>query len=873
MTTAGCGARRLPGRVAPVIGRRDEVARLRDVLEAERLVTLTGPGGVGKSTLATVLARDVFDRFAGAVMWADLAAVPVGGAVAATVLAAVGGAELAGRASVDAIVGLVSSRPLLLVLDNCEHVVDRCGELVGVLLGASDGLTILATSQEPLRVEGEVTWAVPTLPIEDAMALLVDRAGRARPRDAPGGDVAALTRVCERLDGLPLALELAAARLRVVSPQMLADELDRRFAVLRGGSRTSQPRHRTLQASIEWSHGLLSGEEQRVFRRLGAFVGAFPLDAAEVVGGGGLDPSAFDAISGLVDRSLVMVEEVEGVAWYRLLESLRAYALDQLTAHHEHETVRADLARWVADWCASHAGSANQTDRWLADLRRLAPTIRAALGWSQAHDTLTAARVLAAARPLWTVAETGAIADRVLAAVRPVDELVWARCVGAVAEARMFAGDLGFLDEVVPMAQEIGERAGDQVLVGRCRLARVWLRSFDADTFADIAASARQAGARYEFHVALGVAAISAAMTDAPRGRALYEEWGTSAIAEDGRTAAIGECQVGAMVELLTTADLARHETWTSRAFDLLDATVPPVQRAYVIGLHAEGALYRGDHATLARIVARAAELDLQWEPHAAKIAAYGRFADVASGRPLPAPVLVAASAGLFVSDIGRIALSLDAGDAALLDGLAGGLAGRLRSLALGAAAFLRDERDADDLLRQALDVDRGFVTGLALALLAGRAIRASSPTVAVRVASAADAHLDRLGFRWRPTPVASALADAFDQGRQALGDAVYETATQEGRRLGLVETIDYCRRAHGPRRRPDHGWASLTPTERQVVALVAQGLSNAAVAQRLLVGESTVKTHLVHVFRKLAVTSRTQLVALAATQEPGPSR
>ena len=862
-------------RLTPLIGRTSEATRARAMLAAERLVTLIGAGGVGKSSLAWRVAADVVDRFEGGVWWVDLATVPSGAPIGSTVLTAIGGALVAGRAAHDAIAGLIGGRLVLLVLDNCEHVVDGCAELTAGLLGRCAALTVLATSQEPLRTDGETTFNVPPLSVDDAIELLFDRAGRARPGfERDEATIEALRRICVRLDGIPLALELAASRLRVVSAPQLADELDRRLAVLTGGARTGLPRHRTLRASIEWSHSLLSDDERRVLRRLAVFVGPFPLDGAEVVGAAVDDrgrAGGFDVVARLVDRSLVTVDDARGASWYRLLESVRAFATEQLDVADEMMAVQRALAQWVARWCETHPGAGNYTDAWLADLRRLEPTIRAALAWSSDHDLVTASRIMAAARPLWTAVDAVDTGDKVLSQLEALDELAWARCVAAIADDRVFVGDFPFLDDVVPRAQAICERDGDQVAVTRCRLARVWMRSLEPDTFVEIAELAMKAGARMEYHVALGLAAIGSALRDARRGRELLGQWRTTAIPEDGRAAEAGECQVAAMVELATSADLARHANWTWRGFELLDATVPMFQRSFVLGLCAECALYRLDVDTLADVVRRADELNLDWEPSAAKVAALRRFGDVAVGRPLPAVDLLSTLSFGVVSAIGVVVLLLDSAEAPLLDGLAAGMpgdVGPLRPLIQGAAAWLRGEATTDELLRQALDADRVLMSALSLVLLADRARQASSMTEAVRLVAAAEAQFEHIGFRWRPGPVGRAITDVHAEAREALGVDAYETAVGEGGRLDLADAIEYCRRAHGSRHRPDHGWASLTPTERRVVALVAEGHANAVIAKRMLVAEATVKTHLVHVFRKLAVTSRAQLAAMAVAED-----
>ena len=241
--------------------------------------------------------------------------------------------------TVEAIIRFVGDRRALLVLDNCEHVVEACAELAEGLLTGCPQLTVLATSREPLAVPGEVTWPVPPLPAPpfgwredlvtlsrfDAVRLFGDRARRARPdfaiTDANAGAVADL---CARLDGVPLALELAAARCRSLTPEQIDRQLDQRFRLLTGGARTRLARQQTLQASVSWSHDLLSTDEQAAFRRLGVFAGPFPLDAAEAIcSGDDLAPWAvFDALSRLVDKSLLVHDPDTG--WYRQLETMRA---------------------------------------------------------------------------------------------------------------------------------------------------------------------------------------------------------------------------------------------------------------------------------------------------------------------------------------------------------------------------------------------------------------------------------------------------------------------------------------------------------------------------------------------------------------------
>ncbi|TDD71199.1 BTAD domain-containing putative transcriptional regulator [Actinomadura rubrisoli] len=362
----------LPAPVTELIGRADATGQVRALLESGRLVTLTGPGGVGKTSLALETARAAsagtvaggFEDGAWLVELAGLdrerAALPE---VVETVAATLGVRDDAPPAGIRSgpveplqqLADALRAKRLLLVLDNCEHVVEPVAELAGHLLGAAPGLRILATGQEPLGISGERLWPVPPLGPSDAGRLFTARVAAAVPGYEPGPDDAdAVAAICRRLDGLPLALELAAARVRALGVHALAERLDDRFRVLVAGRRDAPARQRTLRAMIDWSWEPLSGPERTVLRRLAVHAEGCTLEAAEeVCAGDGLD--VVDLLARLVDRSLVV--RTEG-GRYRLLESVRAYGLERLREAGEHDAIRLRHLR-------HHAGLAVRAERHL----------------------------------------------------------------------------------------------------------------------------------------------------------------------------------------------------------------------------------------------------------------------------------------------------------------------------------------------------------------------------------------------------------------------------------------------------------------------------------------------------------------------------
>ena len=336
-----CPCARLPARITPFIGRAAELADLCAVLRRSRLVTVLGPGGSGKTSLALEAVRELIsndtERWPDGAFFVDLAAVTDPGRVSASVAAALGlrgGPGGAGTLTTaeQLIEAFTRDRALLLVLDNCEHLTDAVATLTDRILRAGNDLTLLATSRQPLGLIGEVTWSIPGMAIAEATRLFEQRAAAARPTFAldPESD-SVVAEICERLDGMPLAIELAAARLRALPVTEIAKRLDDRFALLTTGGRAGPARHQTLRATIDWSYQLLTEPERKLFARLSVFVGPWTLAAAEAVCADPTLPTGqiLDLLTRLVDRSLIQPEPGTA-ARFRMLETIRQYADEQL---------------------------------------------------------------------------------------------------------------------------------------------------------------------------------------------------------------------------------------------------------------------------------------------------------------------------------------------------------------------------------------------------------------------------------------------------------------------------------------------------------------------------------------------------------------
>ena len=565
----------LPVQLTSFIGRDKELVQLRRLLSAHRLVTLTGIGGCGKTRLAVQAAADALDAYPDGVWLVELAPLSEPSLVEqqlAMVLgireaAAVGGPSL--RSLTDRLVDHLAARRTLVLLDNCEHLVAACAGLAARLVGSSRGLTVLATSREPLGVAGEVTFGVPPLAVVDsadpvqisnaeAVRLFVDRAGLVDPGFALTSDNApAVASICRRLDGIPLAIELAAARTRSLSPQQLDARLSDRFRLLAGGSRTSLAHHQTLRAAIEWSHRLLSGPEQVLFRRLSVFAGGFSLEAAEEVCAEDDDLDVLLSVSALVDKSLLVHEAALGR--YRMLETIRQFAWAKLIEAGEVEGLRGRHR----DWCLALAEAADFNGPAAvgreARLAAEVDNLRAALEWEgPAGDDGDKRLRLAGAlwEFWWSRAQIGEGRDWLERALRTGPDAPAAARARALAgagtlaiEQRDAAAALAFYRQSQALYEQLGDRRGiAEVLVGLGNLATWQERHGEARVLLEQALEeAHAAGAAWLAALALFLVANGIRLQGDPASaRPVYEQareaWGSLG---DQRGVALAIIQIG----------------------------------------------------------------------------------------------------------------------------------------------------------------------------------------------------------------------------------------------------------------------------------------------------------------------------------------
>jgi predicted ATPase/class 3 adenylate cyclase/DNA-binding CsgD family transcriptional regulator len=900
-TPKAVAATNLPVQLTSFVGRDAQLTQLQELLAQHRVVTLTGAGGVGKTRLAIQVAAAMAPEFGDGVWYVDLAPIADPELVAVTVARALGLPDQPGRPTMDTLLRFVCDRQMLVVLDNCEHLLDASAELVVALLSGAARLTLLATSREAIGVAGEVSWRVPSLsPADEAIELFTDRARHARPDFTITDDNAATVgEICARLDGVPLAIELAAARVRALSLAEILDSLHDRFRLLTGGARTAVRRQQTLRASVDWSHALLTGPERVLFRRLAAFLGGFDFDAAQAVAGGG-DVERYqvlDQLTLLVDKSLVVAESSSGRTRYRLLETVRQYALEKLGESGEADTVRTrhrDYYTAMAALLDAPAGS--DYEQRIEQAETEIDNLRAAFAWSRENYDIELALALASSlQPLWQtrgrLGEGLAWFDSVLTddnAPHPeVGAAVRARALADKAVIAAMMRDYRSIDQA-EQALAIAREVDDPALLARALTACGFIadQAYKVEVaracFAEAIGLARALGDRWRLSQTLALQAMGAQTAGDPLG--------VLAAAEEGRDLAdaIGDrvhsrvCRFCLGSALMMQGDLAGAVTQLGQVAAEAEAAHDEIWRVLSLGGQSLALASKGE-AAAARAAAEAAleggaelggrtavigHVVLGFAALAAGDGAAAREASnqqmtVVGGATALLQRLWYAEAALADEDLAAArrwadeAVSTTTGWHSAM-----ALTARAR-VAIAAGEPDQAERDAHDALTCAAGIKAYLPIPDTLECLAALAGEAGGHREAARLFAAAESIRQRMGaVRLK---IYDAGYQASAASRDAMGEKDFDSAWAEGAALSTEEAIAYAQRGRGQRKRPTSGWGSLTPTERDVVRLVSEGLANNDIATRLFVSPRTVQTHLTHVYTKLGLTSRVQLVQEAA--------
>ncbi len=917
---------RLPEELTSFVGREPELAELDGLLSTRRLVTVTGVGGGGKTRLAMRLAARIGDRWREGAWLADLAPVTDPSLVPQVVASVLEVLVEPGHPSAQqaSLAARIRERPLLLCLDTCEHVLDAAADLADTLLRRCPEVTLLATSREPLGVEGETVWRIPSLRPEDAHRLFADRAALADPHFDPGPVEAAIAAVCDRVDRLPLAIELAAAWVRALTPAQIAGGLADSLRLLEGGPRSAVARHQTLLASMAWSHDLLAPDEQVFFRRLGVFAGAFTLAAAREVafaapaGGGaparanGPERGVLSLIGRLLDTSLVTAHQVQGEVRYRMLDTVRQYAGEQLRAAGETEELRdRHLDHFLALAEQAEPGLDTDQDHWRSLLESHRADLNAALRWALSPEPERAVhgrRLAAAIARQWFLRGQAAEGLGLLSRAIELDpedtSPLHARLLAGTAMLGMISGRTDLAAQAARSGLEITDPSTEQttgatpagVARARCLAMAAYPAFFtDFERCQELAAQARSLAEVAGDAFARDWATVMEAYSLQTRNR--HEEAAELARLAFTRSHPRGDRFTAAFargVEIFTTM-VSGDVTGATEIGQEAVQIATPLGDYFAVGTNSCNAA----HALV--LAGRLPEARAMMEPVVRSVDTAAE-ADVV-GFMVPYGLLHLADGdlegalGWFERGVARMSnTDPDWTAARCLPGLVGTLrrlgrtgdattwADRAVEVETGFDAIYEltaildeqgllargDPARARDLhLRAlALRVAHGLRTGYADSLdaLAAVAMDADDPAEATRLASAADTTRQQAGYPRPPVdqPGHQALVASL---HASLSDDRFREAWREGAETDLNSLVAGLTRGRGPRDRPQTGWASLTPTEIEVTRLVRDGLSNPQIATRLYMSRSTVKTHLAHAYAKVGVANRAALAALAGTE------
>jgi predicted ATPase/DNA-binding CsgD family transcriptional regulator len=782
-------------------------------LSMTRLLTLVGVGGSGKTRLALEVARDLLEAYPDGVWIAELSGLSDGTLVPRAVAGALGIREQPGQPLIDTLIDKLRDKDILLVLDNCEHLVEAAAHLVDMLLDSCPRLRVLATSREALDVEGEVRWPVLSLSVPDtprsptagelesseAARLFAERAAERRSGFTLGPEnTRAVAEICQRLEGIPLAIELAAARVDMLSLEQISERLEDSLGLLTGGGRTRTPRQRTLRGALDWSHDLLGEQERVLFRRLSVFAGGWTLKAAEAVGAGGIvgRGEVLELLSGLVEKSLVVVSEAteEGEIRYRLLEPIRHYALQKLEESEEAEVVKRRHAEFflaLAEEAAPKLRGPEQ-ERWLDRLEPEHDNMRAALDWSTEHGAESGLRLCAALWQFWYVrgylTEGRKRLEEGLARYRAAPAKIRAKALDGAGWLAQAQGDYESARALYEEQLELSRAIVDEGGIGR--------------SLGNLGSVALSQG---EHELATGLLR---------RSLTLHRKLGSR---EETITVLL---DLGASAS--SQGDLTQAIVWFQEALALCREFGDKFGAAASLGNLGKATLLQGDHERATTLLAESLEL----------------FRELGDRLDIAIALIHLGFAALFHGDYERAAellaeslqLSRELGDklgiAKSLEGMAGVAAGRgqaHRAARLwGAAQALREEIGAP-VLSDELTLHEPYM----------------------------------------------------DAAHTQLAPEVWEVAQEEGERMTLEEAGEYALSENeaiplltAPQESlEEKAPHALTRREEEVVVLVARGLTNRDIARELHLSEHTVATHVRRIFRKLGLTSRAQIGSWLADQ------
>ena len=811
------GKHNLPESRTNFVGREREMVEVKGMLAMTGLLTLTGTGGCGKTRLALEVARDLVGTYQNGVWLVELAPVSEGALVPQVMAGTLRVQELPGRPLIESLLDALGDKEMLLVLDNCEHLIAAAARLTVALLDSCSRLRVLATSREPLGVTGELSWLVPSLSAPhmqqsptmeelggyESARLFADRASTRHPGfELTPRNTTAVSQVCARLEGIPLAIELAAARIGTLSAEQISERLGHSLKLLTGDDRTADHRHQTLRAALEWSFELLGEPEQLLFRRLSAFAGGFTLDSAESVAGGEdiAEEDVLELLSVLVDKSLVLAEERwETGARYRLLEPIRQYAREKLGVSGEAEAVgrrHAEVFLALAEKAEPELSGSQQAE-WLDRLETEHDNLKAALSWALGRKIELGPKMASALRLFWYTRGYLSEGRTYLEAVAKSDGLP------AAVRARVLDG-LGWI------AEPQGEY--ERARVAYEESLELYRSSNDKRGVANVLGD-------------LGSLALDRG--DSEEATSLLEE------------------------------SLTLHRELGSRedVIGILDS----------LGVLASA---KGDREQSLSFFRQAIALSRGIGNVRRNATSLGNLGIMVlmNGDPEQAMVLLEESLTLFqeLGDSSNIAIGLMY---SALASLTQGDHERVKSLSQESLKMLQKAEDKHHI-PDCLEIMAG---GAAAQGLAQRAVRLWGAAGAMREDISAPLHPEDRKL----------LDPYLAMARSSLGEAAWQTTLAEGQAMMPERAIEYSlsaeKRVLPPLLAPRPGersatLAPLTPREEEVAVLVSRGLTNRQIASELFISEHTVATHITNILKRLALSSRSRLSAWVVERGMPPS-